>query len=62
MLQQQDISPTAPTATNTSPSLIESPTTDKSIDPTDTDNKDNNDPSDDNADDDDVDNGVDDEK
>ena len=38
MLQQQDISLTVPTATNTSPSLIESlTTTDKSTDPTNTD-------------------------
>ena len=53
VLQQQDISPTAPTTTDTSPSLIEFPTTDKSTDPTDNNNNNNNDPSDDDDDDDD---------
>ena len=41
VLQQQDISPTAPTANNTSPSLIES-STDKRTAPMNTDNNNNN--------------------
>ena len=41
VLQQQDILPTAPTAINTSPSLIES-YTDKPTDPTNNDNNNNN--------------------
>ena len=59
MLQQQDVLPTAPTTTDTSPSLIESPT-DKftNTDNTNNNNKNNNehttDDCDDNASDDDT--------